>query len=78
MYGHINVMQRTPYFRYSGWKLQWEVQNSFKTRNMGWIMSDDLCSYYGMNVASLEEAISYCRDMGQLIRKQLRGNLPTL
>lgn len=71
-------MQKTPQFVKAGWRVQFNPQNVFKTKNMGWTFIDDGNSFCPQEFATLEEAIAVCQEMGLLTRSHLHGRLPAL
>ena len=61
---NVNAMQKCPIFLRVGWRIQFEVQNLYKTHNMGWTFTDDPSSVRSIDCYSLEDAIHRCRAMG--------------
>ena len=68
---NVNSMQKTPIYVRSGWKIQFEIENIYKTKNMGWTFSDDGASTRLLECYSLEEAVQICHNLGNFKRSML-------
>ena len=72
----MNHMQSTPLVERSGWTIQFERQAVYKTRNMGWVHSNDSRSKRNLKFESLEDAIAHCRSNGLITRCDLCSAVP--
>ena len=61
-------MQSTPYIAPRGWLLQYARNEVAKSQSSGWVFSDDPKSYRPFSFGSLEGAVEFCKDNGEVNR----------